>query len=425
MNEIKKEKETINEMLMRRARNMSTYLENMLKWCFLALFTGGICGTIGVAFHYIVAFVTSFRGENPWTLYCLPVAGLLIVLLYRGAKMADDGGTNTIINSVRSADKIPIAMAPLIFIGTMLTHLCGGSSGREGAALQLGGSIAAFLGRIIKLKDEDIRVITMCGMSAVFSALFGTPLTAAVFSMEVVHVGIMHYSSFLPCIVSSLTSSVIAGALGVEKEAMAAPVISQLGLHHMGQVIIIALICALVSVLFVETMHFAGHTYKKFFKNQYIRIVVGACLVIGLTLLLGTYDYNGAGMPVIERALHEPARPEAFILKIIMTALTLGAGFKGGEIVPSFFIGATLGNVVATLIGFDMGLGAAVGMICFFCAVVNCPIASILLSVEFFGGGNVAIFGLACAVSYLISGYGSLYSSQRIMYSKIAPRLRE
>ena len=152
---------------------------------------------------------------------------------------------------------------------------------------------------------------------------------------------------------------------------------------------------------------------------------MGAGLVIGLTLLLGTYDYNGAGMPVIERALHEPARPEAFIMKIIMTALTLGAGFKGGEIVPSFFIGATLGNLVATLIGFDMGLGAAIGMICFFCAVVNCPIASILLSVELFGGGNIALFGLSCAVSYLISGYGSLYSSQKIMYSKIAPRLRE
>ncbi|MBE6014284.1 MAG: chloride channel protein [Lachnospiraceae bacterium] len=397
----------------------------MLKWGVLALFTGGICGTIGVGFHYTIAYVTQFRGENPWILYCLPVAGLLIVLLYRGAHMEDDGGTNTIINSVRSADRIPIAMAPLIFIGTALTHLCGGSSGREGAALQLGGSIAAFLGRCIKLKKDDIKVVTMSGMSAVFSALFGTPLTAAVFSMEVVNVGNMHYSSFLPCIISSLTSSVIASVLGVEKEAMAAPVIDDLRLLHIGQVVIIAVCCALVSYIFVETMHLVGKTYKKLFNNQYIRILVGSALVIGITLLLGTTDYNGAGMPVIERAMHEAARPEAWAIKIILTALTLGAGFKGGEIVPSFFIGATLGNVVATLIGFDMGLGAAIGMICFFCAVVNCPIAAILLSVEFFGGGNVALFGVACAVSYLVSGYSSLYSSQKIVYSKISPTTRE
>ncbi|MBR5336790.1 MAG: chloride channel protein [Lachnospiraceae bacterium] len=410
---------------MKRAMNLGVYLRTMVKWCAFALITGGICGTIGVGFHYTVAFVTGFRGENPWTLYCLPIAGLIIVALYRGAHMADDGGTNTIINSVRSADKIPLPMAPLIFVGTMLTHLCGGSSGREGAALQLGGSIAAFLARSFKLKDEDIRVVTMSGMSAVFSALFGTPLTAAIFSMEVVNVGIMQYAAFLPCIISSLTASVIATLLGVEKESMAAPVIDDLGLIHVGQVVIIAVGCALVSVIFVEVMHFAGKTYKEYLKNQYLRIVVGALLVIGLTLLLGTTDYNGAGMPVIERAMHEPARPEAFLLKIVMTALTLGAGFKGGEIVPSFFIGATFGNVVASLIGFDMGLGAAIGMICFFCAVVNCPVASIILSVEFFGGGNVGLFGVACAVSYLVSGYSSLYSSQKIVYSKVGPHPRQ
>ena len=402
----------------KHATSTAKYLQTMVKWCIFALFTGGVCGTIGVGFHYTVAFVTNFRGANPWTLYFLPVAGLIIVLLYRGAHMQDDGGTNTIINSVRSADKIPIAMAPLIFIGTMLTHLCGGSSGREGAALQLGGSIAAFFARAFRLKESDIKVVTMSGMSAVFSALFGTPLTAAVFSMEVVNVGVMRYSAFLPCIVSSLTSSVIANVLGVEKEAMAAPVIEDLRLLHIGQVLIIAVVCAIVSVIFVETMHLVGGLYKKYLSNQYIRVVVGAALVIGLTLILGTYDYNGAGMPVIERAMHEAAKPEAFLIKIIMTALTLGAGFKGGEIVPSFFIGATLGNVIASLIGFDMGLGAAIGMICFFCAVVNCPIAAILLSVEFFGGGNVALFGVACAVSYLVSGYSSLYSSQKIIYSK-------
>ena len=412
------------EKIKKNAKDTGLYLKTMVKWCLFALLIGAVCGTIGIGFHYIVAFVTDVRARYPWTLYFLPVAGLIIVLLYRGAKMQDDGGTNTIINSVRSADKIPIAMAPLIFLGTMLTHLCGGSSGREGAALQLGGSIAAFLGRLVSLKDEDVRVITMAGMSAVFSALFGTPLTAAVFSMEVVNVGIMQYAAFLPCIISSLTASVLATLAGVEKEAMAAPVIEDLRLLHIGQVVVIAAICAIVSVIFVETMHFAGKKYKEYFSNQYIRVVVGATLVIGLTLLLGTTDYNGAGMPVIERAMHEPARPEAFLLKIIMTALTLGAGFKGGEIVPSFFIGATLGNVIASLIHFDMGLGAAIGMICFFCAVVNCPIAAILLSAEFFGGGNIALFGVACAVSYLVSGYSSLYSGQKILYSKTGPHFR-
>ena len=262
-------------------------------------------------------------------------------------------------------------------------------------------------------------------MSAVFSALFGTPLTAAVFSMEVVNVGVMQYFAFVPCIVASITSNCFAAFCNVSEEALIAPVLTEVNLMHVGQIILLAVICAVTSVIFVEIMHLAGKTYTKLFPNQYIRILVGSALVILLTLLIGNSDYNGAGMPLIVRALEEGVVPYAFILKMIITALTLGAGFKGGEIVPSLCIGATLGNVAATLIGFDPALGAAIGMICFFCAVVNCPISAILLSVEFFGGANIALFGLACAISYLVSGYNGLYSSQKIVYSKLAPRKRE
>lgn len=415
----------MNNNIKLRINNLFTYLKTMVKWVVLALIVGCICGAVGVGFHYTIEFVTKTRTQNPWIIYLLPVAGLIIVFLYKVFKMEDDKGTNTIIESVRSAEKIPIQMAFLIFISTALTHLCGGSSGREGAALQLGGSISATIGKAIKLSDEDVRIITMCGMSAVFSALFGTPLTAAIFSMEVVNVGVMQYFAFVPCIVSSITSSLFATFCNVTEEALVAPFLSEVTPMHVGQVILIAVICAVMSVIFVEMMHLAGHAYTKFFPNQYVRIIVGSGLVIGLTLLIGNFDYNGAGMPMIIKALEGPVFPFAFLLKMIITALTLGAGFKGGEIVPSLFIGATLGNVAASLIGFDIGLGAAIGMICFFCAVVNCPISAILLGVEMFGGGNIALFGLACAISYLVSGYNGLYSAQKIIYSKLTPKKRD
>lgn len=394
------------------------YALTALKWLFCAAIIGTICGVVGTLFHFLIQKATFLRNDNPWLLYCLPIAGVIIVFLYKTFGMEEDRGTNLIIESIRTSKVIPIVMAPLIFVATALTHFCGGSSGREGAALQIGGSIGSSLGRIFKMKDSDIHIITMCGMSAVFSALFGTPLTAAIFSMEVVSVGVIYYSALLPCMLSALIAAGVSNYFGIVSESYYVVLLPDFSVEVLVKVAIVAALCAIVSIAFVVAMHTSGKIYKKI-PNQYIRIMVGAIIVIALTVIVGNTDYNGAGMDIISQAFVKDSVPTAFIMKIIFTALTLGAGFKGGEIVPAFFIGATFGNVIGGLVGLNTGFGAAVGLVSVFCGVVNCPFTAILLSIELFGSNDVLLFGFAIAISYMLSGYYSLYSSQKIVYSKL------
>lgn len=397
--------------------------KTLLFWLVVAGIVGVVCGAAGGIFHIAVDEATTLRGHLPWLIYLLPFAGLIIVWTYRISGMENDSGTNQIIASVRGGKRPPLKLAPLIFLGSVITHLFGGSAGREGAALQIGGSLAAGLGRLFKLGERSMNVIVMCGMSGLFSALFGTPITAAVFSMEVVSVGIFHYSALFPGLLSAYVATGITRLMGIEPEAYQLLGTPELGWIPMVQVGVLAIVCAVLSILFCVMMHNSAHLYKKYIPNQYWRVLVGGILVVLFTLLEGSGDYNGAGGHIIEHALAGHVNvPWAFLFKMVFTALTLSAGYRGGEIVPTFFVGATFGCAVAPLLGLDPAFGAAIGMIALFCGVVNCPLASILLSVELFGGSGILFFALACALSYLVSGKFSLYSSQKIVYSKLEPR---
>ena len=346
---------------------------NLVKWLMIAVLVGCITGAASTLFSFVLKSVTNCRKENEWMFYLLPVMGLIIVYLYEKFGK-DDGGTNQVLSTVRSQDDVPILSAPLIFISTALTHLAGGSAGREGAAIQLGGSIANQLGRWIHLDEEDRHVIVMCGMSAAFSALFGTPMAAAVFALEVVSVGVMYYT-----------------AVG----------------------------CAVISIVFCMVLNGVAGAYGRWFKNPYVRVVVGSCLVIGITLLLGTSDYMGAGAELIEKAVEEgQARPLDFFWKLVLTALTMRAGFRGGEIVPSFCIGATFGCMMGNWLGLSPSICAACGMAAVFCGVTNCPITSILIAFEMFGFKGVSFYLIAVSISYAASGYYGLYKDQTIVYSK-------
>lgn len=398
-------------------------VRTLLRWIAVSCLVGLVCGLVGAAFAYTIAGVTAARGQLPWLLFLMPAAGLVIVWSYKTLGMENDSGTNQIIASVRGEERPPLRLALLIFLGSALTHLTGGSAGREGAALQIGGSLAATLGKWLRLDERNMNLMVMCGMSALFTALFGTPLAATVFSLEVVSVGIVHYSALFPCLMSSLVTLGITGLLGVEPEAYHLMGQPDLGLEALALTGVLAVLCALLSMVFCVLMHQTAHAYKHFLPNQYVRVLVGAALVIALTLLEGSGDYNGAGGHIIEGALAGNVNvPWAFLLKMLFTALTLGAGFRGGEIVPTFFIGATFGCAVGPLLGLEPAFGAAIGMIAMFCGVVNCPLASILLSVELFGSSHLLFFALTCALSFLLSGKFSLYSAQKIVYSKLEPR---
>ena len=390
----------------------------LFRWLFLGSVTGLVVGAIGALFSISIAFVTEFRIAHDYIILGLPVAGLLIVFLYRLCKDYEDKGTNLVIKSIQEGENLPVTKAPLIFISTTLTHLFGGSTGRESAALQMGGSIGYNLGKLFKLKEGDVKIITMCGMSAAFSALFGTPMTASFMAMEIENVGVMYYSALVPCVVSALVAQGISEWMGATGEQFAVNVVPEFTPYHAIFTGVLALLCAIVSVIFCEVLKFSGKTYKKLLPNPYIRIFVGGCIVVALTYLSGTRYYNGAGMNVIEMAIKGEAPYFAFLLKMIFTALTLGAGYKGGEIVPALYIGATFGCLYSQLFGFDPALCAAIGMGALFCGVTNCPISSLFICFELFGFKGMPFYLLAVALSYTFSGYHSLYSSQKIMYSK-------
>lgn len=394
-------------------------LLQFIKWVVLSSLIGVAVGLIGTAFSYGMKYVGDFREAHTYIITGLPLAGLIIVGLYHLAHRDNDKGTNSVLSAVRSEDQLSIVMAPLIFISTILTHLFGGSAGREGAALQLGGSIGHFFGKLFRLNEKDEHVLILCGMSACFSALFGTPLAAAVFPMEVVSVGIMYYCALVPCALASLIAAGVAGALGVEGEAMVIALIPEFTWMTGGKIILLAALCALLSVVFCVALHLASGKGKKLVKNPYLRIAAAGVVLVIINTLLQTTDYMGAGMQVIERCIVDATvRPEAFLLKILVTAVTLGAGYKGGEIVPAFFVGATFGCMLGGLLGLSPSLCGAVGMVAMFCGVTNSPITALLIGLEIFGMGAASYLLLGVAVSYMLSGYHSLYHTQKIMYSK-------
>lgn len=399
-------------------RRIKRDLTNFFKWIFLAIITGLIVGGSSSAFAGCVREATEFRNSHLWIFMLLPVSGVLIVFMYR--KMGrDDRGTNQVLSTIKSRDDVPLRSAPLIFVSTILTHLTGGSAGREGAAIQFGGSIGNQIGRIIKLDEADHHVIIMCGMSAAFAAVFGTPMAAAVFAMEVVSVGVMYYTALLPCVIASLIASKFAAGIGVHPELFHITKIPDLTVENGIKMAIIAAGCGLLSILFCIALKWTAIFYDRFLKNPYIRVVVAALVVIVITIFLNTSDYMGAGSDLISRAIENgQARPLDFFWKLILTAITMRAGFRGGEIVPSFCIGATFGCVAGSIFGISPSIAAACGMVALFCGVTNCPITSMLIAFELFGFSGVSYYLIAIAISYALSGYYSLYKDQTIVYSK-------
>ncbi len=404
------------ERLKERVAHIGQYAVTLLKWMVLGGVIGLVGGIIGSLFHIGVDTATQARLAHPWVLYLMPVGGLAIVGLYRLTK-TEGKGTNDIIASVHFGEQVPGLLVPVIFVSTVITHLCGGSAGREGAALQIGGGIGYQAGRLLRLGEKDLPLATLCGMSGVFAALFGTPLTATVFALEVISVGVLYYAGLVPCLTAALTGYLVSVLMGVPPTRFTVTV-PGLEVRTMLLVIVLALLCAVVSILFCRGLHGVEHLLKRTMKNPYLRVAVGAAVLIGLTLLTNG-DYNGAGMEVIGRAIAGQADPWAWVWKLLFTAITIGCGFKGGEVVPSFFVGAAFGCVAAGWLGLPAGFGAAMGLVSVFCGAVNCPLASIILSVELFGSGDLLYFAMACSISYLISGYCGLYSSQTILYSKL------
>ena len=397
--------------------NVIFSVRSMVKWLILAVLIGVPCGLIGALFHIGVEYGTEFRMSHPWLLFLLPLFGLMIVGIYK-LLHAEGHNTNNILEAVHSGKPLKLSLLPAIFLSTVLTHLGGGSAGREGAALQMGGTIGHHVGKLLHLDDHDNRTATLTGMAAFFTALFGTPIAATVFSMGVISVGVVFHATLIPALAASFVALGIADLMGVEPTGfpVEAPALST---PMLLKVAILGILCAFIAVLFCESMHLAEKYVEKYLKNPWIRAFAGGVLIILLTLLYGSQRYNGAGMAIIEEAVRGEALPWDFLMKLLFTVITLSFGFKGGEVVPSFCIGAAFGCFAGKLLGIPAGFAAAVGLASVFCGVTNVPIASTFLAIELFGAGGLPYYAAACTLSYALSGYSGLYSSQIIFSNKL------
>ena len=326
-------------------------IQSLAKWLLISILCGILVGLVGSSFYYALEFLTQTRETHPFLIWLLPVGGLCIVFIYQICGFSHPKGTNLVIASINRHKDIPFLMFPLIYISTCITHLLGGSAGREGAALQIGGSIGNAIGKWIRLDEKDRLIVIMCCMSGCFSAVFGTPIAATVFSMEVVSVGLMHYSALVPCTAASLSAALIGKAL---KTVPASFPVTELGEVHLLFLLSCAILAALsggMSAIFCLAIHSAEKQSKRYLKNPYLRIAVGGVIVLILTLLVGDFRYNGSGSSIIAESFSSQSDFYVFLLKMLFTIITLGVGYKGGEIVPSFSIGAAFGSALAGLLG--------------------------------------------------------------------------
>ena len=394
------------------------YIKTFLKWGLLSLMMGAVGGLLGAGFHHLLHFVTHLRAEHNWLIFLLPVGGLPSVGIYTLFRQRSNRGTNAVIDAVLSGGDVSAYVSPTIVLASTITHLFGGSAGREGAALQIGASTATLISRGLRLDSRDRRVLIMSGMSAVFAGLFGTPLTAALFCMEFESIGTLFSPALLPCYLSAYTASCVSALLGVHAEGIVLETAAAVTLGNVWRFAILAILISLMGILMCWFFHKAEHLAAHHIPNPWIRIVIGGIVIAAMTLLVGDHRYNGAGMDMALGAVEGNAQWFDFMLKMLFTAVTLAAGFKGGEIVPTFCVGATFGCIAGGLLGLDPGLCGALGLIGLFCCATNSPFASIVLSIEMFGGTNLHLFALICVICFVLSGQSGLYSSQRFNFRK-------
>lgn len=395
------------------------------RWLLIALVAGILAGSASAWFLLSLETVTGWRGQYPGLIWLLPLAGLLIGCMYHYYGKDVVRGNNQLIEEIQNPRKIiPLVMAPLVYLGTVITHLFGGSAGREGTAVQMGGAIADQLSRIFRLRPRDRKMLLICGISAGFASVFGTPLAGAVFGLEVFIIGSMTYGAILPCFLSALIADLVCRAWGAGHTPYAVSMVPELN----GSGILLSVAAGLL--FGVTARCFAG--LNDFLSDMFRRIefppfrpFAGGVLLVVLFWLIGDPRYQGLGIPAISEAFSVQQDWYVFLIKLGLTALTLGSGFKGGEVTPLFFIGATLGSALSAFVPLPVGLLAAMGLTAVFAGAANTPIACVLLGIELFGAESAVYIALACVVSYLFSGHTGIYGSQVIGHSKHALLARD
>ena len=398
----------------------------LLRWLVLSVAVGLLAGTASALLLWSLQLATDLREAHRWLIALLPAAGLALGWIYHRFGGSVERGSNLILDEIHTPRQtLPLRMTPLILLGTFLTHLFGGSAGREGTALQTGASLADQLARPFSLRAHDRRVLLMAGISAGFGSVFGTPMAGAVFGMEVLALGSVSYEAILPCFLAAFAGDFTTRAWGIHHTAYRVGTVLAMDVRGLALAAVAGIAFGLVARAFSASSHLLSAWLHRSIAWPPLRLFAGGVVVAAAVFLLGTTKYIGLGIPAIQAAFTGPQPPYDFAAKFLFTVVTLGSGFKGGEVTPLFFIGATLGNALAYVLALPSSLLAAMGFVAVFAGAANTPVASTLMAMEIFGAEAGAYAGIACVFSFLFSGHAGIYRSQRQPIRKLSSHPRE
>ncbi|TSD63939.1 voltage-gated chloride channel protein [Inquilinus sp. KBS0705] len=413
-------------------------LNYLIRWTIITIPVAVAIGSMVALFLWLLSWAIHFRFAHTWLLYLLPLAGIIIHLLYKSYGQSSERGNNLIIDEIHQPGAgVPKRMAPLILITTVITHLFGGSAGREGTAVQIGGSLANMFAGWFKLDEADKKMILTAGIAAGFGAVFGTPLTGAIFALEVIAIGKIPYKALLPCLIAGGIGHLTVIAWGVHHTLYHVDVVDtgqnfyghhlSLSMLLLAKIVMASAVFGLVSFVFAKAVHLIKNFFLRWIKITWLIPICGGLIIIIITQVLAKPDYLSLGVDaeypgavtIVSAFQHGGADPLSWLWKLIYTAITLGTGFKGGEVTPLFYIGATLGNTLADLMNAPTGLFAALGFIAVFAGATNTPLACTLMGVELFGGHYAILFAIACFTAYIFSGDGGIYPAQKTTALKL------